>query len=569
MQNMKKSYLFVLLILPVMLVLTAFILRYAHGPYYICSDTEQDYIYLISSLAMAESKQVFYTDHPGTTLQILGAVTLKISHVLDYSEKDSLEYAVLKNPEHYLTMINIVLIALNAMMLFVIGLVTYHLTKNIGWSLLLQFTPFFSGIPLRWGLIQVSCEPLLLFVSMLFMLVLLKMVVSENLSGSIIGYAIVLAVVSGFGVATKVTFAPLMLIPLIALPKLRNKMVYLFLSGLSFVLWTWPIHLLYERIFKRIYHIITHTGWYGTGSSGVIEIVSLKNNLMNALTGFLTEPVYPILFFFIPFAILLVVRHSKTVKATWKDISFRVMVAILFAQIFTGMIVVKQSAERYALPVLCLTGFLIFLIFIALQRHSDRGRLNNKKIIYIVFIIILFGGLWRAIAVKNLFTDYLQVKQESLTTQSITQNEYGNYLNISSYMTPSRITALCYGNYMTSYNYLYDDDMRRNIFSKGLYSSYLQNIYGEAYFYNKFSGRFYTFKDEFLIEDMIFKKNIDKIIFHCPPFFRNNNDMLPCMSGSVVYLRDVLKGTYDTIYVVEGIALGKDISRRIALKKQN
>ncbi|MGD0280143.1 MAG: hypothetical protein ABSC11_12655 [Smithella sp.] len=148
---MKKSYVFILLIVPVMLIFTAGAMKYARGPYYICSNTDNDYLYLVSSLAMAESKQVFFTDHPGTTLQILGAATLTITHALDFSEKDSLEFAVLKNPEFYLKVINIVLVSLNVLILFVIGLVTFSLTKNIGLSLLLQYSPFLSDITLKWG----------------------------------------------------------------------------------------------------------------------------------------------------------------------------------------------------------------------------------------------------------------------------------------------------------------------------------------------------------------------------------------------------------------------------------
>jgi hypothetical protein len=517
---------------------------------------------------MAESKQVFYTDHPGTPVQMLGAITLKISHALDFSKKDNLEYAVLKNPEHYLTIINIVLIALNALILLIIGLVTYHSTRNVGLSLLLQFTPFFSSIPIRWGLIQVSCEPLLLFAGLLFVSILIRMVAGEKLSASVYGYMIFLAAVSGFGLATKITFAPLMIIPLVALPKLRNKIGYLLLSGLSFVFWTWPIHSEYERILKRIYYIITHTGWYGTGSSGIIESVSLKNNLLNALSGFMADPVFPVLFFFIPLILCIIIWRSKTLKTAWRDISFRIIWGIILAQIFTVMIVLKQSAERYALPALCLTGFLLFLIFISLQRNNDSKYFSNKKIAYIIFIIILFGGVWRAVAVKNLFTDYLQVQQESLTAARKAENEYSEYLKISSYMTPSPVAALNYGNFMASYKYLYDDDMRRNIFAKGMYSGSLQNIYGDAYFYNENSGKFYTFTDNFLIEDMIFKKNINKIIFHCPPFFRKNNDMIKCMSGSVLHVRDVLNGMYDTIYVVEGITIGNDVLQQISLRQR-
>lgn len=550
---MKKISVFVLLILPVMLVFTAALLKYARGPYYICSDTEQDYIYLISSLALAESKQVFYTDHPGTTLQILGAATLKISHAFNFSEKDSLEFSVLKNPEFYLTIINVVLISLNALLLFVIGLTTFYLTKNIGLGLLLQFSPFFSSIPLRWGLPQVSCEPLLLFVSLLFMLILVKIVVSENLSKSAHWYMIALALVSGFGIATKVTFAPLLIIPLFALPKLRNKIGFLLLTGLSAILWTWPIVSQYERIFQRICLIFTHTGNYGHGPFGIIDPASLQDILQNFLSGLLSDPLSLLLFFFAACIILRFIWSSTTRKMAWQDTSFRVLVAVIAAQLCTVLIVVKQSCERYALPVLCLSGFLLFLIFIYLQRRNYFSRFDTKKVTFFIVIFLIFSSAWRVVDMKNLFRDYLQTKQESLTAYWKVENEYKNYLKIFYYMTPSPLAALSWGSHCASHKYLYISDIQAGRFSKGQYSESLQKIYGDVYFYNMWNGEFYTWTKSFLIEDMIFKRYGNRIIFHGPPIFRKNNNILPCMTGSVLQLKDVFDGVSDTIYVLQGI----------------
>ena len=99
---MKKLYVFILLILPAILVFTAALLHYANGPYWIGFNSDPEYLYLVNSLALAESKETPTTGNPGTTLQMLGAATLKISHALDFSEKDSLEISVLKNSEYYL-----------------------------------------------------------------------------------------------------------------------------------------------------------------------------------------------------------------------------------------------------------------------------------------------------------------------------------------------------------------------------------------------------------------------------------------------------------------------------------
>jgi hypothetical protein len=543
-----------------MLIFTAAAMKYARGPYYICSDTDNDYLYLVSSLAMAESKQVFFTDHPGTTLQILGAVSLKISHALDFSEKDSLEFAVLKNPEFYLKVINIVLVSLNVLILFVIGLVTFNLTKNIGLALLLQYSPFFSNITLRWGLNNISCEPLLLFTSMLFVLILVKMVVDANIYKSAHWYMVVFSLISGFGIATKVTFAPLLIIPLIALPKFRNKIGFLLLTGVSAIVWTWPIHSQYERILHFFYITLTNTHWYGYGPSG-IDTASIKINLLNMLTGLLYNPLN-ILFLLTPFLIIIIFIWSAAKrKIVWQDTSFKVLLAVMVSQLFSSLIVIKQNAERYALPALSLIGFLLFLQLIFLQRRDYFRHLDARKVTFFIVIFLVFSGVWGFYGFKDTFNELLLIKNESLSYYQKAENEYKEYLKIfvnlqPRSIAPSPVAGLSYGNNMASHKYSHLSEISEGEYSKGLYSETLQKIYGETCFYNLCSGEFYTWTKSFFIEDIIIKKQITKIIFYGPPDFRKKKDVLiACRTGSVLHLKNVSDGIYDNIYTLEGIAI--------------
>lgn len=171
---MKKSHLLILLILPIIMDFTAAVLLCAHGPYWLGYNFDPDYLYLINSLALAESKFTITTGNPGTTLQMLGAVILHVAHFLDFSSRDILAISVLKNPDFYLTVISVVLISLNTIMLFMIGYAAFSLTQNIGLSLILQMTPFFSNGMLNLGLLHVSPESLLLFSGFSAIFVLIK-----------------------------------------------------------------------------------------------------------------------------------------------------------------------------------------------------------------------------------------------------------------------------------------------------------------------------------------------------------------------------------------------------------
>jgi hypothetical protein len=544
---MKKLYVFALLILPATLLFTAVFLHNAHGPYWLSYNSDPEYLYLISSLTLAESKQTGSPGHPGSTLQILGAATLKISHALDFSEKDSLEFAVLKNPEFYLTIINTVLVTLNTLLLFIIGLTAFILSKNIWLSLLLQLSPFLSNNIIIDGLPRISPEPLLFFTGSLFLLILLKMIFSKSLSKSAHRYMITLALVSGFGMATKLTFVPLLIIPLVVLPELRNKIWFLFLTGLSFVFWTWPIISQYEVLLNWYYNIITHNGFYGNGVPQILYLPNYFNNIINLC---LLNPLLFLVWFFSAGFILRFGCFSAGVdkaarKVVWQDTSFRTLAAVATAQMFAVLIVAKHPAGWYLAPVFSLSGFMLFLTFLYLQKINYFNNFNLKKGVFFIVIILLFSCAWRIVEIRNLFMHKLQIRQESLAVYQKVESDYKDYLKIYCLFDPSYgpssspVSALAFGDFFVN---------------EGRYSEHLRKIYGNSYFYNALDKTFYVWAEEFSIEKIILRGNGNRIVFHLPSLLENANKII-CRSGSILHLRDIFGGQTETIYVLEGITL--------------
>ncbi len=528
----------VLLVLPIMLIVTAVLLNGSRGPYWIGYNSDSEYAYLFNSLNLAKSRPVGHTDHPGTTVQLLGATVLEISHALDFSAKDDLEFAVLKNPEFYLTVLNTVLITFNALLLFIIGVVVVTLTKNVWLSLLLQFSPFFSTTVLIQGLPRVFCEPLLLFASLLLALILVKIVVDENLTKLSPWYLVALALVSSFGIATKVTFIPLLIIPLLILPTLQKKLGFLFLTGLSFILWTWPIISQYKRVYSWFYGIFTHTGHYGGGNTGIIDPTLYFQNLQNLFLG---NPLFFLIWLFAVCFILIFNGSPAMRKKAWQDTSFRVLVAVVVAQLCAILMVAKHSGDHYLLPALSLSGLVLFLVFVYLQRLDYFSRFNTKKVAIVIGIFFLFSSVLRIVDLQNVFVQNLQIKQESLAVYQKVETEYKNHLKVSYYRSSSPLFALYFG----------------NGWAHNRYSDILQKIYGEAYFYNQWNGIFYTWTRVFLIEEVISKGY--GIIFHGQPIFRKQGDQLRAGTGSILQLTDVLRGQHETIYVPQTITVPKGI----------
>ncbi len=575
---MKTKHLFILIILPAVMVLAAALLRYSSGPYWIGYNCDPEYAYLIHSLAQAESKEIPTNIHPGTTLSMLGTVTLQITHALDLYNQKSLEISVFKKPEFYLSIINIVLISLNAVILVILGIVSFSLTKNIWLCLLLQSSPFMSNELITQGLSRVTPEPLVLFSSLLLILILIEMTYRRNLSKSVHWYVIALALVSSFGMATKITFAPLLIIPLFALPVLRNKILFLFLTGLFFVLWTWPIVSQYKVLFTWYYQVLNHNGFYGFGDSGIIDTGTFFTHITYII---LRNPLFSLTWVFSAGFILMFIwpyiRSWKAMKEIFQnEIYFRILLAIVVAQLCSILITAKHPPDRNLLPALCLSSISLFLMFMSLKRMGYLNHLKIKIIIVFASFFFILSGIWRIIDIKNVFMEKLAIKNEALIIYQLLDNQYKHFKQIS-YAAPyprssAPIDALAWGNFFIA---------------NGLYSGSLQRLYGEAYFYNIFMKKFHTWTKEFSLKDIVLNGHGGEVVIYGPPLPLSNNYLMsyvdsnpdswkkwlsiedfrlkdqnhveakPGRIDSMIHLKDIFDGTYETIYVIEGITINK------------
>src|SRR5262245_51688104 len=72
----------VLAVPPVLFALTVLALKEARGPFWYGKNSDPDYAYLFNSLVVAQVRSPGHIDHPGTTLQVFGALVLRARHAL-------------------------------------------------------------------------------------------------------------------------------------------------------------------------------------------------------------------------------------------------------------------------------------------------------------------------------------------------------------------------------------------------------------------------------------------------------------------------------------------------------
>ncbi len=486
----KKAYLLILFILPILLALTAIILNSARGPYWLSNNLDPEYVYLLNASNIANFQGVGHIDHPGTPVQTLGAATIRVTHWLSFSNPNDCKTDVLKRPEFYLKTINGVMVFLNGLMLLIIGLITVHFTHNLFFALWLQAAPFFSITLLQFGLTRMSPEPLLLLAGsmMTAIIILLTQPQFTHHPKKFKFLLLAAALVTAFGIACKITFIPLIAVPLIALPKIKNKLLLFIAVVLGFVGFTLPIIRMYPLFFKWIYNLLTHSGHYGGGPSKLVAANVYLGNIQGLLRHNLFFTTILILSFLTLAAPLLLPR----LRAVSRGNPFiKLLAGVFTAQVIGLLMVAKHSANHYLLPVLSLSGvaaYLVFQYFKTLLKEQPNGQqgtlfatpdVSRKILIYapILFILIMaifINPVGRITGTAHKLTSQ---KAKSMALRQYLQTRFKEYGKIFYYASSSPQYALKFGNDL----------------SRSYHSRILDRLYPNVYFYDIWNQQYSRF----------------------------------------------------------------------------
>ncbi len=505
--------------MPIMMALTAVFLNDARGPYWLGSNSDPEYVYLLNAANLAGLKGVGHIDHPGTPAQVLGAVTIKILHFFNFSSEIDWHTDVLQRPEYYLKIINIVLMVLNVLMLLALGMFAYFLTNNFWLSFWLQLSPFFSITLLQFGLTRVTPEPLLFFSSSLMMAVLVFAwkAHSDNLTtlGENVIMIFIFGIITGFGTACKVTFIPLAVIPLILFPKIKSKILYLLAALISFVIFTLPIIRMYPRFFDWIFNLFTHPGRYGSGPSRIISTSKYIKYIKHLLLG---NPIFSIILVLALSIVVLTLLIPRLRKTHCSMIQFKLLAAVTAAQVTGLLMVSKHSAHHYLLPVLNLSGLAFFLIFLYFKHLLAQYNVTTKILtastaIFLVFLFFLANPVGKLNMTISRLT---KLKEQSLAVHQEVKDNYKDYVKIYYYGSSSPEYALKFGNDL----------------SRSYHSEPLEKLYNNVYFYDIWTKRFTGFDYHQAVPfETIRGKYGDKIVFQGPGRIKAPGFQLKKVSG--------------------------------------
>ncbi len=319
---------------------------------------DPDYTYLLNSVNLAEGAAPRHTDHPGTTVQLLGAAVLAAHHAIS-PDAASLRKQVLADPEAACNLISNVLEGLFAVCLAIFGVAAARFTGSLAAAMFAQVLPVMS-VAAMVSLYRVMPEPLVMSVSLLLAAALLRALRTPAPAAT--GFGATSGLLVAAGLATKITFLPVAIIPWAVMGVVqgwsgrsgRARAAHLgcLLAGLAAFLA--PILPQFPRMLDWFGRLLVRDGRYG--SSGGHFILNPATYLSNLWGLARSEPVAAVAIGLSLIVGLLLLRPPPSGAAPADRRTLTVFWALITADILQFLIVAKHPGPRYLTPVIALTG---------------------------------------------------------------------------------------------------------------------------------------------------------------------------------------------------------------------
>ena len=417
------------------------------------------YAYLMNGLTFAlGSTDIGHTDHPGTPLQLFIAFLI---HIIGWVRgSTNLATDVITHPESYLRVISVALIAINCVMLWLLGFFAFKNLKSRNLAVFIQLIPL-STFQLINFLPIVACES---FITLLSFGIAACILLYDNKNEDSIKLLVIIALLSALSVATKISTLPILIVPFFFFEKTKSKITYLLLTLLFIFLFISPVLGKLGNFTGFLEKLATHTGKYGSGEAKLFDYNIFLQSIGMMLTKEFPFTLHIIL---LPLGWLLIV--NRNIDGSIR----RLYVAITLATIFQVLIVARHYSFHYLMPVFALVMLLHAYFWI---RYFKEKIANFSPRIVSGIIILLVFVVFTRLIVRNHFEKGITNLVEK-TSQVIKSELKGNYI----ILTDNNGTAFV--DPALKFGFSYSGASMKKIFNPILASAYPGN-----YFWNNRDG---------------------------------------------------------------------------------
>jgi len=486
MKNNSRNFL-LLLIIPLIITILVLIAKKAAGPYWLGVNSDPSYLYLINSLYWINHTAPFFVDHPGVTLQILGALIIKGLNIglppLEIIDN------VLTDPEYYLHALHTTLLGMYIISLIAVGLYAYKKTKDILFALLLQMAPFLfltlkaysSSHPLT-VIVNINSDTVLMVLSNLSILCILRLLYNDTPRQHYLTAAL-FGLICGLGMTTKITFLPMLLIPVILIPRIKSRLIFVLTLISSWTLLILPITSRYEEMYQQRLQWLKPV-LLGKGKSSL----SLEQYLSNFKYLITESPIFFALLIICFIVILLQLLFHKKFQpfspSNKKKTIFLTTIAV--GSLAQFACISKVPGPHYLTPAIALFGLLLALLYQCLNLKTNLQKRYAWSILFFLILGLTHSALQYQHKLRKINNDIYNFSKRIYS-------QYPESIIFSYYRSSSPYAALEFG---------------ASLGSPNIFSEMLRKKYPSAFFYNQWFHTFHRFhKNVFLSKVLQNKKS--------------------------------------------------------------
>lgn len=468
------------LALPLFYVLNADVMHRNMGAFFLGS-VDPEYFYLYNGAIIGGGTlSVEYTAHPGTPLMILTGISAR---AISFFQPGSYVQDVVDYPEKYIHSASLLLMILVGTVLFILGVKTWKYTGSVAAGLLVQL-----ALPGSASLMHISGrlipEALMILPMLIIVLLILRHIHHRDQPASSRWELSAFAVVTGFGIACKLSFIPMIIIPMILIhAETRTKLKYLLYTFVSFAVFAYPVIFNFGDFWDWISGLFAHSGKYGTGDSGIINLAEVPGNFRRLFDN--DRPFFYILALSI--AVALGFRLLRRGNATTEDSAMVRAIAALNATVVLAVAFTLKHFEVYyfipyyvfKIPLLLLSAMMV----LRLMKKSRPARLALSGLAGLAALFLVYGQVVKASVINKNYQD----RTEELQRRSIEFNRIYDpaspLILAGHYSGAPFIEFAHYNGFQMSFN------------RKGFFKDVLKKKFDRAYLYVSWSDQFYFWND--------------------------------------------------------------------------
>jgi hypothetical protein len=480
-QNSISLFLF---IIALMIMTLTILLKKATGPYWMGPNSDPSYLYLINSLYILDNYTPYFTDHPGTTLQLLGAVVIKALN-LNFNPQN-IASRVFRNPEYYLNALHYVMLFLYLGSLIMAGLYAFKKTKSVIFTLATQTSSFLfltlksygSGDYILPVIVNINSDTLIMTVTNFYLICVIKLFYDSKQKDIYVS-AVLFGLICGLGLATKFTFLSLLLLPIILLPGYQSRMLFIGTVLASWLVFIFPVISRYREIYDWLKPIVK----LSSGGGGGMDISQYGYNLIGAMA----DQKFFIVFIIICFSASLYKRqrHKEGDRAIGHQRAKTVLLALSIVAICHFMIVAKHPGPHYMAPALGLFGLMLGMLYLCAAINRQRK--------YIWSLFTLFFLITMLTANALLYQNHLNKTNKDIFHFSNKVYDKYNHCAVFGYYRSSSLPmairfAEGHGNLK-------------------IYAQQLREMYPDSLFYNPWHRTFHNFEKNVFLEKILKDKD--------------------------------------------------------------